>query len=474
MTILVVDDDPDVRFDLGRALERLGDDWEVLFAGTAREALAMAASPAVECVVLDYRLPDGDGLTVLRALKRARPDLTVVMVTGTGSEDIAVEAMKAGAADYVPKQATYALAVPGRVRLALGRRALTRFASPGDAAAARELPAVDAATRRRFEGDGFVTRSPAMLRVFGLIERAARGDVNVLIEGESGTGKELCARAIHAHGPRVKRPFVAVNCAAMSETILESELFGHTRGAFTGADRARPGLFEQADGGTLFLDEIGEASAGVQAKLLRVLQDGEIRPVGATAARRVDVRIVSATNRDLRQETDTGRFRLDLLYRLSVFPIALPALRERREDIGLLAEHFMTRAASDAAIPIGGLHPDTLALMERYWWPGNVRELENEVRRMVACATPGARLGPEALKPAISSERTARTTTGASLRQLVEQFAAVVIQDRLQEYDNRKDLTAKSLGIRRESLWKKARSYGLIPPRSDDDEGEEK
>ena len=258
----------------------------------------------------------------------------------------------------------------------------------------------------------------------------------------------------------------------MSETLLESELFGHTRGAFTGADRARPGLFEQADGGTLFLDEIGEASPNVQAKLLRVLQDGQLRPLGATVERTVDVRIVSATNRDLRRETDTGQFRLDLLHRLSVFPIVLPPLRQRREDIVPLAEHFLARAARDGAKPIAGFHSDTLALMERYRWPGNVRELENEVRRLVVCAEPGKHIQPTALKAAIADEQADVAPPGAPLREVMRQLEAAVLQDRLREHGNRKDLTAQSLGIRRESLWKKLRDLGLIRSRSDDEDEE--
>jgi DNA-binding NtrC family response regulator len=307
MAILIVDDDADTRARLEQALRESGDGWEVRQAASATEGLARATDGDVECVVLDYRLPDTDGLACLREIRRLRPDVPVVMVTGSGSEDVAVDAMKLGAADYVVKQATYIQVVPGRVREALGRRALARVASDaGGGAAARELPSLDAATRARFEADGFFAQSPAMLRVLGLVERAAQSRIFVLVEGESGTGKELCARALHTHGPRAAKPFLAQNCAAVPEALLESELFGHARGAFTGADRARPGLFEQADGGTLFLDEIGEASPAIQAKLLRVLQDREVRPVGATSARRVDVRVVSATNRDLQRDTEAG------------------------------------------------------------------------------------------------------------------------------------------------------------------------
>ena len=385
MVILVVDDDPETRARLDRTLRDSGDGWDVRLATSAREALAAAADAAVACVVLDYRLPDADGLSCLRELRRTRPDLPVVMVTGSGSEAVAVDAMKLGAADYVVKHGTFAQVVPGVVREVLGRRALAGLSATGREP---EMPPLAPATRARFDADGLVARSPAMLRVLGLIERAAQSRATVLIEGESGTGKELCARALHTHGPRAARPFVAQNCSALAETLLESELFGHTRGAFTGADRARVGLFEQADGGTLFLDEIGEASAAVQAKLLRVLQEREVRPLGATSARRVDVRLVAATNRDLRAETEAGRFRLDLLYRLCVFPIVVPPLRERPQDVAPLARHFLERLSREEGKPIAGFHPETLALMERYTWPGNVRQLEHEVQRLVLCADP--------------------------------------------------------------------------------------
>ena len=464
MAILIVDDDADTRARLERALRDSGDGWDVVQATTATEALARVADEDVECVLLDYRLPDLDGLTCLRELRRLRAEVPIVMVTGSGSEDVAVDAMKAGAADYVRKHATYVQAVPGLVRQTLGRRALARLTADGSHGhPSRELPPLDAAARVRFEADGFVFRSPAMLQVLALVVRAARSNAAVLIEGESGTGKELVARAVHAHGPRAARRFVAQNCAAVPETLLESELFGHARGAFTGADRARAGLFEQADGGTLFLDEIGEASPSVQAKLLRVLQEREVRPLGATDPRRVDVRVVSATNRDLRREIDAGNFRLDLFYRLSVFPIVVPPLRERRDDVAPLAQRFLERFAREEEKPIAGFHPDTLAAMERHAWPGNVRQLENEVHRLVLCAETDEEIAPDALAQWVAGEVVASGANEAPLHELMRQIETAIVESRLREHGYRRAETARSLGITRESLWAKLRALGLVP-----------
>ena len=468
MTILVVDDDPEARERLERALRASGDGWDVRLAVTAKEGLALAGDAGVECVVLDYRLPDADGLTCLRELRRARPELPIVMITGSGSEKVAVDAMKLGAADYVVKHTTYASVIPGVVREALGRRALARLAADPSGGASADLPAPDPATLARFEADGFIARSPVTLRLLALLVRAAQSTTAVLIEGESGTGKDLCAHALHKHGPRAKRPFVAQNCAAVPETLLESELFGHARGAFTGADRAHAGVFEQADGGTLFLDEIGEASPVIQAKLLRVLEEREVRPLGATSPRRLDVRLVAATNRDLRRDGEAGLFRLDLFYRVRVFPIVVPPLRERREDVAALAEHFLERFAREEQKPLAGFDPETIALLEGYAWPGNVRELQNEVRRLVVCAEPGARIAPDALEPRIRN--VASPETGAPLRDIMRQVETSVIQSRLREHGGHRDAAARSLGMRRETLWKKLRALGLVTPDADSDE----
>jgi two-component system response regulator HupR/HoxA len=301
-----------------------------------------------------------------------------------------------------------------------------------------------------------------MQQLFGMLACASRARATVLISGETGTGKELIARAIHRASPRAARPFVAVNCAAFPDTLLESELFGCVKGAFTGADRDRAGLFETADGGTLFLDEVGETSGAFQAKLLRVLQERELRPVGGSRARRVDVRVVAASNRDLWRQSQAGTFRRDLYYRLAVFPIEVPSLRERRSDILPLAARFLD-LHGDASRPCP-LAPDAARLLESHAWPGNVRELENEIQRALALATPGAPLEAghfsarlrEPLEP-VASE----FPPGESLRENLERVEAWLIRRELDAHGGRRAETARRLAITREGLYKKMKRLGI-------------
>jgi Nif-specific regulatory protein len=312
--------------------------------------------------------------------------------------------------------------------------------------------------------DGFVARSRAMLAVFALSERAARSRATVLVTGETGTGKELLARSIHQASARAKRPFVAVNCAAVQETLLESELFGHVRGAFTGADRDRKGLFEAADGGTLFLDEIGEMSASLQAKLLRALQEREIRPVGGTQPRRIDVRVIAATHRDLRAEIVRGRFREDLYYRLAVFPIRVPPLRDRPDDVLALAHHFLEVHGAAEGKRSLELSPEAAHLLQVYAWPGNVRELENEVQRAIALADPGETIAPGllsdrivgAVEPVGALER-----EGEPLRETLSRIEAWLIRRSLHTNGGRRTVTARQLGMTREGLYKKMKKLGI-------------
>jgi Nif-specific regulatory protein len=317
--------------------------------------------------------------------------------------------------------------------------------------------------RSRREG-GPIGESPAMQAVFKQLKKVVDTRVTVLIEGETGTGKELIASAVHYGSPRREKLFVAQNCAALPENLLESELFGHKRGAFTGATEDKKGLFELADGGTLFLDEIGEMPLPLQAKLLRALQEGEIRPVGATATKKVDVRIVGATNRDLEKEVAAGRFREDLFYRLRVFPLRLPPLRERREDVPLLAGHFLERYGREFGKPATGFSQQAMEVLQSYAWPGNVRELENEVQRLVIQLEPNEFVQPEHLSPRIRQVENLIVRVHpakGTLREMMDQVEKWILLEALREHDQNKSATAKTLGITREGLHKKLKSLGL-------------
>ncbi len=315
---------------------------------------------------------------------------------------------------------------------------------------------------RRF--DGIIGEAPVMKRLFEQLRKVVNTRVTVLIEGETGTGKELIASAVHYWSERGAKLFVAQNCAAMPENLLESELFGHKKGSFTGATEDKKGLFELADGGTLFLDEVGEMPLNLQAKLLRVLQEGEIRPIGGSQTRKVDVRIVAATNRDLEKEVAEGRFREDLFYRLKVFPLRVPPLRERREDIPLLAGHFLKRYAHEFGRNIRGFSQQAMELLSAYKWPGNVRELENEVQRLVIQTDEGGFVEPEHLSPRIRQVENILDKVHprkGTLKEMMEQVEKWILLEALREHDNNKSQTAKTLGITREGLHKKLKNYGL-------------
>jgi two-component system, NtrC family, response regulator AtoC len=464
-TILLIEDNADAAQLIADALRAAPERFEVASVPSARGAFQYLGAHPVDVVLLDYRLPDLDGLECLRKIRQRYPDVPVIVITGAGSEEVAVEAMKLGATDYLVKHGKYLLTVPIVVRGALGQSELRRTAAEYRSAlrsSRREVERLHHELRDRYRLDGIIGESEATLQAIELAERAAQTSVTVLVEGETGTGKELIARAIHYHGPRARRPFLAQNCAALPDTLLESELFGHVRGAFTGADRARRGLFEAADGGTLFLDEIGEASLPIQAILLRVLQDGEVRPVGGTASRHVDVRVIAATNRDLGAAVHEGRFRLDLYYRLRVFPIALPPLRDRREDIAPLAAHFLEQLGTQEGRRLAGFTPQALRLLERYAWPGNVRELQSEIHRLVLCVDEGERVAPEHLAPAITAE--ASVPGDRPLKEIVREVELATIRSRLQRHGYHRSATARSLGFTRESLWAKMRQLGFRPP----------
>jgi DNA-binding NtrC family response regulator len=363
--LLIVDDDEPLRDTLVSRFERLG--AAVTAAASAEEALARAAGQRQDVALLDLHLPGMDGIELLGRLKELHPELEALMLTAHSSIETAVQAMRHGAYDYLTKPFRLA-ELEVLVEKAFEKVQLVR----------RENRWVEQ-VRQQSSRYRLIGGSPAMLKVTALIDKIAPTDSTVLVRGESGTGKELVARAVHANSPRRRRPLVTINCAALQETLLESELFGHEKGAFTGAVHAKPGLVEVAEGGTLFIDEIGEMAAGLQAKLLRVLEDGHFRRVGATSESYADIRVVAATNRKLEEELETGRFREDLYYRLNVISIHLPPLREHRQDIPELVEHFLTTRQIG---PVRSrIEPPALEALKRHSWPGNVRELANVIER---------------------------------------------------------------------------------------------
>jgi two-component system, NtrC family, response regulator HydG len=445
--VLMIDADTSAAARLRHALLAVEHDALVTAVARLESSLTALRRRDVACVVTELDLPDRRGLDILRMLRTARPELPVVVFTRAGSEDVAVTAMKLGAADYVRKQGTDPASVLAAVRAAVGRAVLSGLdeAPGGGAAAALAAPDPD-----------FVATTTRMRQALLLVERAAPSRVPVLLEGETGTGKELLARAIHAHGPRRHAPFVVQNCGALSESLLESELFGHVRGAFTGAERDRQGLFAEAQDGTVFLDEVGEAPASVQVKLLRVLQHGEVKAVGADRPHGVRARIVAASNRALAVEVEAGRFRRDLYYRLSVFPIRIPPLRQRAADVPLLSARFLARFEREERRQTGGFAPDTLELLARYPWPGNVRELEHEVHRLVLTVANDQRIRPHHLAPGIREAAWGFSQT-APLATLLARIELALIRQRLEALPT---AAARSLGITREALYGKLRRLG--------------
>ncbi len=438
--ILVVDDDQSSRELLARILTGAGHKVTQLTDG--REAVAaLDAGDAPDLVVSDIRMAEMDGLQVIDAFRERAPDTPVILVTAFGNIDGAVEAIRRGAADYLSKPYDVD-AIQIVVARALQHRAL-----------AMENRALRRGLRDRYRLDNVVGRSEAMLQVYKTAARVASTDATVLIQGESGTGKELVARAIHTASPRSAGPFVAVDCGAIAEGVLESELFGHARGAFTGAQTARRGLFEEAHHGTLFLDEIGDIGPNLQARLLRALQEGPIRRVGANEPIAVDVRVVAATNRDMEAAVKQGIFRADLYYRLHVVSIRIPPLRERREDIPLLAEHF---AQKHGRAEGSAISPEAREILIAHDWAGTVRELENVIARALALNPSGVVL-PEDLPDGVRAARAAPApaplpdvSDRPSLAELEQRYASQV----LQETGGNKTRAAEILGIDRKTLYR--------------------
>ena len=388
MTVLIIDDEPGLRQTTSLILAEEG--YDVHVASDGEEGLALAEQLQPRIVLCDVRMPRVSGIEFLDRYRAAGGTGLVIVMTAYGSVDLAIDAMKRGAYDYISKPFS-----ADQLILAL-KKAEEREALRREVGRLREEVRIE----RRY-GE-FIARSGAMRQALEMATKVAPFPSPVLITGESGTGKELVARLIHANSDRADRPFVPLNCGAIPETLLEAELFGHRRGAFTGAERDKPGLFEAASGGTLFLDELGEMPASIQVKLLRALQEGEIRRLGENHARAVDVRIVAATNKDLKEEIRENRFRGDLFYRVAVVPIHLVPLRQRREEIPLLVRHFVELHNKKLRLRIEGVEPEAMRLLSNYSWPGNVRELENTVERAMVL-TSGPKISPDDLPPNVTS-----------------------------------------------------------------------
>src|SRR6266403_2337451 len=449
--VLVVDDDPGVRESFRLILE---DHYDVVDAPDGLGALETVRASAVDLVLLDIRLPGMDGIEVLERIKALDEGIEVILVTAVKTVRTAVAAMKLGAFDYLTKP------FEEDELLSLSRRALERRALE------REVAFLRSELARAHDLDEIVGRHPTIEKLHGLIAQVARTSTTVLITGESGTGKELVARAIHHQGPRREGPFVAVNPAAIAETLIESELFGHEKGAFTGAHQRKLGKFELAQGGTLFLDEIGTLRAELQAKLLRVLQEREIERVGGTRPVKIDVRFIAATNTNLKEAVGRGAFREDLYYRLNVVPVVVPPLRERIQDVPLLVDHFIRRDNRRFHKRIDGPSPEALAALQAYRWPGNVRELENVVERCVVLAEgPVIQLNDLPLDVSLPQQATkVRGAEALPLNEATDQFERQIVLRVLERVGWNLTEAGRILEVHRNSLRVKLARWGVRAP----------
>jgi len=444
LRVLVADDERNLRELLQRELARKG--HQVESAADGDEALARLREAPYDVVVLDMKMPRKEGIDVLRDLQAFPEQPQVIVMTGFQEVATAVEAMKLGAYDYLTKP-TKIEELDVVIRKAAEKGQLLR----DNVALRAHVPGAE-------PFGGILTRSARMQDVLRMVERVAPTESSVLVLGESGTGKELVARAIHERSQRARRPFVPIHCGALSHEVLESELFGHEKGAFTGAISAKPGLIELADGGTLFLDEIGEMESDSQVKLLRVLETGTFFRVGGTRPQRVDVRLVAATNRDLAEAMRAGQFRQDLYYRINTITVQLPPLRERRDDVGLLARHFVETHATYGR---KRLSPDALALLEAYTWPGNVRELVHAIERGVILAK-GEEVLPEDLPPEVAGASPVPAAVGAAAGTL-ESLERTHIVSTLRQVGGHRGKAAALLGIDPKTLYRKIHGYGIKP-----------
>lgn len=451
--ILIVDDEKNTREGLQRFLEQKGHEAHV--AQDAEEALQLAKELRPDIILLDLRMPGMDGMQLLQRLKTAYPKMVIIMLTAYGTVETAVQAMKAGAYYYLTKPVNL-----DELELILRKAAREQSLEHENQNLRQDL------IREKFEEGKIVGDSLAIKKLIDMAKQIAGSSATVLIEGESGTGKELFAHMIHDNSPRKNKPFVTVHCAALTETLLASELFGHERGAFTGATERKIGRFERADGGTLFLDEIGEISEETQVKLLRFLQEGEFERVGSSKTMKVDVRLICATNKNLKNEVAAGRFREDLFYRINVILLTIPPLRERREDITLLANYYLRYFSRQNQKKISKIEPETLKKLENYTWPGNIRELRNIIERAVVLAksdTIGPQNIPDDLEGTGIVRKMERQTNSLNSNDdfKLSALEKSAIERALKNVNGNKSLAAKELGISRRTLYRKLDEYKL-------------
>jgi len=440
MKILAVDDEASIRDILKKGLSQMGG-FSVEVAQNGREAIEKIENDVFDLVLTDMKMPEMDGLELLKTIKGTWPDMMVIMITAYGSIDAAVEAMKMGANDYITKpidfnELSIHISKAQKENLLLMENRLLRTE-----------------VRKKFEFNNIIGKSKPMQEIFSLIEKVAPSNSTVIIYGGSGTGKELVAKAIHYNSPRADKPFIPFNCGAIPETLVESELFGHTKGAFTGAIQAKRGLFEEANGGTLFLDEISAILLSAQVKLLRVLQEKEVMKVGSTERTSIDVRMIAATSENLEANVRKGSFREDLFYRLHVFPILLPDLKERKEDIPLLAYHFLDLYTKENQKQINGITKQAMKLLLEYHWPGNVRELENAIERAVVMADQGY-LTPKDFSENLKKRTEGLIKRGVMDRKSLEDIKAEYITEILKETGENKRIAAEILKVNPRTLYR--------------------
>jgi DNA-binding NtrC family response regulator len=446
-TVLVIDDEPNILSSVRRALELEG--YRVEVAGSGPIALKKLSDAEFDLVLLDVMMPEMDGLEVLAEIRKNHPQVAAVMMSGNATIDTAVSATKLGAHDFIEKPLSsdkLLITIENTLKYAQLHREKTEL-------------------QTKVEGGNFAMlgSSKAMTTIFDKLAKTAPSNGRVLITGENGTGKELVARAIHSNSKRAANPFVKLNCAAIPSELIESELFGHEKGAFTGATQQRRGKFELADGGTLFLDEVGDMNPGAQAKVLRVLQESELERVGGAETIKVDVRVVAATNKKLEEEIAAGRFREDLYYRLNVVPIELPPLRERRADIPQLVEHFLKIACEANDMPVMGISSKAVSLLMQHDWPGNVRELKNSIERLVILSGANPEIGEADIQEALPSAKAVKGAyrEGVDLKDLVAAAEREIIVQALEGNENHVSNTARELCLERSHLYKKMKALGI-------------